>query len=317
MLQPGEIGVLRRLDARHRNGVHADAELPLQVPRVHDHRQQLVAPVVEPEQRAHRHVVDARFHRAVQRVQAPAHVALDRVPRMHRLVGRPVVRLLEHLERADARLVQLAQLVHAHRRGVDVHPADRPHADPARHAHLVDLLHALGDVVGVGRRMLAEHDHQPLVADLAGEELGLLLDLGHREHLALDRRVRLAEPAVGAVVHAEIAAVERREGDHPVVVDRPLGLGGGGEHLLPQPLVAHAQQHGGLLGRERGPAARAAGQLPHESRIRLGLVGEQRLDQRVVHVVLAVHQVAVDLFLADDRLGPFRRGNALVRHAAS
>ena len=103
--------VVRRLESRERNRMRPDPEPLLQIDRVTQQRHDLEFPVVQAEQRSDPHVVDAGFHRAVHAVEPPEVVALDRVARVQLLVGLPVICLLEHLERADARVFQDAKLL--------------------------------------------------------------------------------------------------------------------------------------------------------------------------------------------------------------
>ena len=88
------------------------------------HRQQLVLPVVQPVEHAEPDIVDARLLAAMEAGGAPVVVALDRVGRVELLVSRPVVRLLEDLERADADFVENLQVLDGERGGVDVDAAD-------------------------------------------------------------------------------------------------------------------------------------------------------------------------------------------------
>ena len=66
----------------------------------------------------------------MHRVEAPEVIPLDRAARMEPFVGRPVIGLLEDLERADTHLVQPLQLFDGHGRGVDVAASKLPSKVP-------------------------------------------------------------------------------------------------------------------------------------------------------------------------------------------
>ena len=80
-----------------------DAELPFQVEGMVKQPHHLEAPVVQPEERADRHIVDTGIHGAVHRIQAPAVISLDCARRMQFRITVRMVCLLEHLICADAR----------------------------------------------------------------------------------------------------------------------------------------------------------------------------------------------------------------------
>ena len=281
-----------------------ETELPLQVLGVVEHAHDLEAPVVQAEERPDGHVVDARFHGAVQGVEPPIVIGLDAAGGVDRTVGRVIVGFLEDLEGADAGALELAEVRDGHRRGVDVHPADLAPADARLDLDAVDPAHALGDVVRVGLRMLAVHGHQTLVAERARKDPRLLFDLLEAEGAPLDGPIARAEAAVDAVVHAPAAAVQRREGDHPVVVDLGLDRRRRVEDFLPEALVAHVQQRRGVPRIERLDVGGLGENLAYPRRLRLGVARELSLDESVVDEVFAVYQILVDLVLADDPVLP-------------
>ena len=100
------------------------------------------------------------------------------------------------------------------RGGVDVHAADLAVAD----AYLIDVANAVGDELGVVVRMLAEDEDQPLVP-LSFQGLDLAAHLVRVQRAAHGVLVRAAKRAVGAVVDALVADVQRREQHDAVAVD--------------------------------------------------------------------------------------------------
>ena len=116
--------------------------------------------------------------------------------------------------------------------------------------HVVDVANATRDEIGVVARVLAEHDDEafvPLI--LHGGDL--LANLIHAERTAYHVFVLALKAAVGTVVHAQVAEVERREQHNPVAVHTLFQIARGREDLLAHFGIARAHQHGGLLDGER------------------------------------------------------------------
>ena len=97
----GHVGAAGRLEARHADGVRADAVGALELADVLQHGEDLEAPVEEAEEHADADVVDAGLHGAVHAGDAPV-VVLLLAAHVHGVVGLAVVGLLEELVGADA-----------------------------------------------------------------------------------------------------------------------------------------------------------------------------------------------------------------------
>ena len=95
------------LDSREGEGVRADMIPFFQVNGVREEPHRLEPPVIEPEQRAEADVVAPALHGTVLAVQSPEKVGLV-ARRVHDLVGRPMIGLLEDLIGADADGLHLA-----------------------------------------------------------------------------------------------------------------------------------------------------------------------------------------------------------------
>src|SRR5262245_17245409 len=117
-----------------------------------------------------------------------------------------MVGLLEDLIGADPGLPDDAIALDIQGGGVDVDAADLPLPAP----RAVDRAYRLGDEAGVVLGMLAEDQDQSLVAAIL-ERLDLPADLGVIERPPHGLAVRPPEAAVGAIVDAEIADVQRCE----------------------------------------------------------------------------------------------------------
>ena len=129
-------------------------------------------PVVEAEQDADAHVVDAGFHGAVHGGDAPIVVALQ-ARGVDPGVGVAVVGLLEQLEGADLGRFQPAEVVETQRRQVDVDAADFAPAaadriDRADRAE--DVVQALGLRVGQSAKLPLFWQVGKLPHRLAGDQ---------------------------------------------------------------------------------------------------------------------------------------------------
>ena len=223
---------------------------------VHQKPRELVAVSVEPEQDAQPHVVDAAVHRPVHRLGVVVVVVLG-ARGVQLEVALLVVGLLEEDVGADARVLQLAEVLHRGGGDVDV---DAP--DVAVFVvDAVDGPDAVQDVLdGVVDRVLARFDGQPFVPHVLQRD-DLAPDLLLRQLLARDGLVRRVVGAVEAAVDAVVGEVERREDHDAVPVERQLDLLRDLVH--PRHLVRQlaGQEHGGLpvgeaaaLTASRGPA---------------------------------------------------------------
>ena len=226
---------------------------------------------------------------------------------MHGFVELAVVRLLEHLERADAHFVQHAEVGDGERGGVHVHAADAHGRAGLRGLDLafVTGLDRLGDVVGGRGGMFAVDGDEAFVSDAARENVDFLLELVHREDAALLVFVAAAEAAVAAAVHAEVRHVERREHHDAVVVDLVLDAVRRRAHFLEERGILHAHERGDLLHGERLARLLALGDdFADAHRVdRRGVRRRKRaVDQVLVDKMLAAGQVLVDLFLDDEML---------------
>ena len=81
--------------------------------------------------------------------------------------------------------------------------------------------------------MLAKYHYQPLVADLPGQDLSFSFYLIKGKAAPFFPLIIGPEGAVKAVIDAVAAAVKRREGDDPVVIDRSLDLICGFKDFVP------------------------------------------------------------------------------------
>ncbi len=209
-------------------------------------RQHLETPVVQAEEGADAHVVALRLHGPGDAVQPPEIIALERVAGMDAMVGFVVIGFLEDLIGADAGRLDRGIAGMVQRGGVEVHPANFALAGLDR----IDLPHAIGHVMGVVLRMLAEDEDDALVAAVfQGFDLGA--QVGRRERAADILGVGTAEAAVLTIVGALVADIQRREQDDAVAVDVAFQLPGGREDLLHAGRVVGGQQHGGLFDAER------------------------------------------------------------------
>jgi hypothetical protein len=147
-------------------------------------------PVIQTEQCTDGHVVDSRFLRPVERVQAPSVIRL-RPSRMHPAVCFMVIGLLKHLVRAYADLLQRLVLFHGQGRGIDVYP---PYLGIALF-YVVNISYNLGNVSDTGRRVLSGNKDKPLVA-CVDKRLCFFSHLLDRQRASYFRRVFTPETAV-------------------------------------------------------------------------------------------------------------------------
>src|ERR1017187_7336740 len=125
---------------------------------------------------------------------------------LHAGIGLVVVRLHEDLIRADARSLDSLETRVVERGRVHVRAPD--FAVPA--GYVVDVANATGDEIGVVAWVLAEHHDEALVPLLLHGH-HLLADLIHAQRAANHVLVLALKPTVGAIVHAQIAEIERRK----------------------------------------------------------------------------------------------------------
>ena len=153
-----------------------------------------------------------------------------------------VVGLLEQDIGADARLLQLAVVLHGGGGDVHVHPAD----GPVFVLDGVDGVDAVQHVLdGAVDRVLAGLDGQALVAHvLQGDDLFLHFLLG--QLLPGDVLVLLVIGTVHAAVDAVVGQVQGREDDDAVAVKGQLDLLGQAVHLLDLLGDVAGQKHRGL-----------------------------------------------------------------------
>jgi len=265
-----------RTQAWEGDGVRTAAVAVAQVGGVGDQTQHLEAPVVEAEQGAQADVIAARAHRSAEPGQAPAVVGLARPGRMQAGVGRVVIGLLEDLPGADACRLDRAVAGLVHRGGVDVDPADLAVAA----LHAVDRADALSNEVGIVVGMLAVDQDQALVP-LILQGLDLMDEFLLIEGPADRRAVGRAEAAVGTVVHALVADVERREQDDAVAVDIALQATGGFMDLGDLIRIGDQAQAGRLGDRQRLLGQRA-GQQVGDFRLIRGRPGQEELQGRII-----------------------------------
>ncbi len=241
-----EIDARGGTQARKADGVRTTAVAILEKNCVADQAKDIEAPICQAEESTNAKVILAHFEGAAEGVEAPQVVALERVARMHALVGLVVVRLHEDLVRPDAGRLHGAEPSVIQRRGVDVHATDFA----VSALHVVDVSNTGRDEVGVVAWVLAEYDDEALVP-LLFHRHNLLADLIHAQRAADHVLVLVLETAVGTVVHAQVAEIERREEHDAIAVHALLEIAGGGKNLLAQLGAARAQEDRGLLDGER------------------------------------------------------------------
>ena len=283
------VDVVRVLDARHGDGVRAHAVHRLQVLGVHEQAGKLVLILLQAEEDAQAHVVDAAGHGAVHGLGVVVVVVLG-AGGVQLQVALLVVGLLEEDVGADAGLLEHAVFLDGGGRDVDVHAAD----GAVLVLDGVDGADALQDVLdGVVDRVLAGLDGQALVAHvLQGDDLAphvLLAELDAGDVLVL-----AVVGTVDAAVDAVVGEVERREHHDAVAVEGELDLLGELIHLLHLFGDLAGQQHGGLPVRQ--PCADRSGG---------GVAGaglfQQAVDEfDVVLVLLRVAERLLNLFVVDE-----------------
>ena len=225
----------------HRDGVGAHAEDGLQVLGVHEQPGKLIPVELQTEEDAQAHVVDAALHGPVMGLGVVGVVALGSGG-VEVFVGLLVVGLLEENVGADARLLELAVVLHRGGGDVHIHPAD----GAVFVLDGVDGLNGLQYVFqGAVHRVLAGLQGQALVAHvLEGDDLGP--DLVLRELFPGDVLVFGVVGAVQAAVDAVVGEIQGGEEDDAVAVKVLFDLLGQGVDLLIFVLQLTGEQDGGL-----------------------------------------------------------------------
>jgi hypothetical protein len=159
-------------------------------------------------------------------------------------------------------------------------------------------------------RVFAVHGDESFVADLPGQHGGFAFHVVQTQGTAGQGRVAPPQAAIGAVVHAMVAQIERREGHDAVVVDLALDGRAGFPHAGQHRWVRDANQFRGFLRRE-GFHRQGFG----ENFLQTGPRGRHGITQHAVNTIVvdeipSPRQVAVDL-LRDD---PVRPGFGFVHH---
>ena len=282
------VDVVGPLDPGDADGVGPDAMDGLQVLRVHQQARELVFIQLQPEQHAQAHVVDAALHGPVVGLGVVGVIVLR--PRgMQLQIALLVIGFLEQDVGADARLFQLAVVLHRGGRDVDVDPTDIP----VFMVDGVDGLDAVEDVFdGIVHRVLARFDGQALVAHvLQGDHLGADLLLG--QLLPGDVLVFQMVGTVEAAVDAVIGEIQRRENHDAVAVVGHLDFFRDLVH--PLDLLRH------LAGQQnrRLPVGQAGAYIARRALFRTGFF-QNLVDERdVVLVRLRVGQGFFNLLIVD------------------
>ena len=251
---------------------------------VHEKPGKLVAVQLQAEEHPQAHVVDAALHGPVHGLGVVAVVALG-AGGVQVLVALLVVGLLEQHVGADARLLQLAVVLHGGGGDVHVHPAD----GPVFMLDGVDGVDAVQHVLdGAVHRVLAGLDGQALVAHvLQGDDLFLHLFLG--QLLPGDVLVLHVIGTVQAPVDAVVGEVQGGEDHNAVAVEVLFNLLGQSVQLLDFLRDLAGQQHRGL------PVGQALA-LP-------GLVQNLVDELHVLLVLVGVGQGVQDFLVVDEFLG--------------
>ena len=283
------VDVVGVLYTGHADGVGPHPVDGLQVLGVHQQARELIAVQLQAEEHPQAHVVNAALHSPVHSLGVVAVVALG-AGGVQVLVALLVVGLLEQDVGANARLLQLAVVLHGGGGNVHVHPAD----SPVFVLDGVDGVDAVQHILdGAVDRVLAGLDGQALVAHvLQGNDLFLHLFLG--QLFPGNVLVLHVIGTVQAAVDAVVREVQRREDDNAVAVKILLDLLGQGVQLLDLLGDVAGQQHRGL------PVGQALA-LP-------GLVQNLVNERHVVFIGVGILQgvqdlLVVDKFLCFQRLG--------------
>ena len=245
------INVRGPLQTGHADGVRAYAVNRLQMLGVHDESRELVLVQLQTEEHTQTHVVDTALHGSVHGLGVVVVIVLG-ARGMELEVALLVVGLLEQDVGADARLLELAVVLHGGGGDVDVDAADVA----VLVMHRVDGLDALQNVLdGVVLGILTCLDGQTLVTHiLEGDDLGAHLLLG--QLLAGDLLVLEVVGAVDTAVDAVVGEVERGEHDDAVAVEGQLDLLGDLVDLLDLLGNVAGQEDGGLaVGKPRADVA--------------------------------------------------------------
>lgn len=171
------------------------------------------SPVVESEQGAYAHVVDASFEGPVHGVQPPQVVALLGVVRVVLCVGLLVVCLLEYLEGTYAGGLYDFVTLYVQRCRIDVDPSDLPVAGLGA----VGQIYCVGDEFRGIFGMFSVYEDKSLVPFVL-QGFYLLHELFIGERMADSGTERAAESAVLAVIGTVVAYVQRCEKYNAVAV---------------------------------------------------------------------------------------------------
>ena len=283
------VDIVGVLHPGHADGVGPHPVDSLQVLGVHQQPGELIAVQLQAEQHAQAHVVNAALHGPVHGLGVVAVVALG-AGGVQVLVALLVVGLLEQDVGADARLLQLAVVLHGGGGDVHVHPAD----GAVFVLDGVDGVDAVQHILnGAVDGVLAGLDGQALVAHvLQGDDLFLHFLLG--QLFPGDVLVLLVVGTVQTAVDAVVRQVQRREDDNAVAVEILFDLLGQGVQLLDLLGDVAGQQH-------RGLPVRQALALP-------GLVQNLVDELHVVFVLIGIGQGVQDFLVVDKFLGFQRLG---------
>ena len=218
--------VLGRADARHADGVRADAELGLQVLGMHEQADEVIAVGCQAIKHADAHVVAAAQLGTIHGLGVIAVVAL-RARGMQCLVVLAVVGFLEEDVGTDTGGLELLVSLDLSRGDVHVQAADLTIA----HLGIIDGVNRLQNVLQrVHHGVLAGLESDALVAHL-DQSLDLSADLILRQFLARDGLVLGMVGAIDAPVDAIVRQIKRGEHHNAVAVEAAL-------HVLGQLLVA-------------------------------------------------------------------------------
>ena len=208
---------------------------------VFNHGKHFETVVAKSEQSTDSHVVDAAFLGAVHHGETVGVVGLGGAFGVETFVQHGVVGLLETYVGAYLFGVQTCEILHLHGCQLDVDTTDVVAA--AAFFHAVGGAYGLHHVVGAVFVVLAA-DEQHTFVTLFQQSRSLLCDLVHGEYLTGNQLVVLAERAVGAVVHADIAGVDGGEKHQTFAVDLLFHNFGGVHNLLDMVHILHAEQQG-------------------------------------------------------------------------
>ena len=222
--------------------MRADAIALLEIQGVRHKAQHFEPPIIQAEKHADSHIVASRFQSAAQTVEPVQVIALARARRMHAGVRFMMIGFLENLIGADAGRFNDPVSFMIHGRRVDIDSANFP----VPVAGGVDRTHAFGNEIGVVFGMLAENQDQPLLP--RSLELHHLFaqffkcqSAPHREFIAA------LKPAIGTIIDAIVAHIERSEKHNPVAVYGFLQFLGGLKNTVEQLRLIGPKKDGSLF----------------------------------------------------------------------